>query len=341
MLASLDVVLDRHGARHVLAFVHLSESALPNQLQQLDFPLLDDKLKVSPFFQKLIQFSDFHSPLPVQTWPHCFFTSQFRGVLHVRRIGLCTRKRTFRIHSVVLLLLHPFSFVVRKDKQSLRIHGFEFEWKVFVQEDFIVFFLVLFLQRNVPHHAYRQAGMAGWRAGFLTFVDLIELLKLIDSGFGQRVDLVWVKLHPFFCFVVFGILGTWVSLFVFFFLGFFWIHPVKDLIGLIQLILFLDDVTLIDVSCFEFRWLVAFAKWMRFSGFWSQLSKHIGLSILFFLFFLMNFTEIFAVIGKPFAVSQLHWKIVFHLFLCDCNQTFARDFVFVEHFFVFGQIYNI
>jgi hypothetical protein len=50
MFASLDVVFDGHRTWHILSFVHLSEPAFTNKFKQLYFSLLDDKLKVSPFF---------------------------------------------------------------------------------------------------------------------------------------------------------------------------------------------------------------------------------------------------------------------------------------------------
>ena len=86
MFSSFNVILDCHRTGHVLAFIDFPKAALSDELKQFNLSLLDDKFKITPFLQKFIELSDFHSAFFIDSCSHGFFAGNLRKFWFLRGV---------------------------------------------------------------------------------------------------------------------------------------------------------------------------------------------------------------------------------------------------------------
>lgn len=178
--------------------------------------------------------------------------------------------------------------------------------------------------------------MTFWGTWLYAFWDILfQIFIFIEKSLIGRLYLVRVIGGPFLCFIVVMMLLLEVWL-----LNFLWVHVffVENLFWGVKLVLFLDNLTLVDKGRFEPG---RFYLWIAERNFPITEFSFDGLVLLivFFLFLLIeNLFQITTIVWKPFPVAQLHSEVLLHFLFGDCNKTFTFDFIFVECFLIACEV---
>lgn len=152
------------------------------------------------------------------------------------------------------------------------------------------------------------------------------------------MDLIRVEFCPFLCLIIPIVFLPLISM-IRRLSDLLWVHFVKHFFWGIELILFLYDITLIDVSSFETWWfyMMLTKRWLALFSLWENTLDILHFTIFFFLFFFVKyFSKVSTIIRESFSITKFHLEILLHLFLSDSDKTFTLDFIFVEYLLIVG-----
>jgi len=146
-----------------------------------------------------------------------------------------------------------------------------------------------------------------WWTWFLTFRHYLILVLILHAHIKaiQRVNLIWVKLHPLLRLIILLLLLVFLLLFLFFWFG---VRIPKTLFWWTQLTLLSYNIFLIDVGCFELALFLTFCLDLFFGLSSTRtwlLVRAISLVVLSLFLLVINLYQIFTIVLQPLSVSQL------------------------------------